>query len=149
MQFNGGLPHEFAKVLWNGCDLSLSSALFSILCFRLLAAPSTTLQSLLCDENPRLRQPSVWAKVLSTSAQATSALVSLSIDMPLRMLNASDFKKKKNFDFMIFSISSGNRRRPDPRDGGNFVENVRGHKSDTSSGVHYYNADPVPHLVRG
>ncbi|EUB60964.1 NF-kappa-B inhibitor-like protein 2 [Echinococcus granulosus] len=51
--------------------------------FRLLAAPSTTLTSLLCDGNSCLQEPAVWADLLSTTAQATSATVSLSIDIPL------------------------------------------------------------------
>ncbi|CDI98134.1 tonsoku protein [Echinococcus multilocularis] len=50
---------------------------------RLLAAPSTTLTSLLCDGNSCLQKPAVWAELLSTTAQATSATVSLSIDIPL------------------------------------------------------------------
>ncbi|KAL5108944.1 Tonsoku-like protein [Taenia crassiceps] len=50
---------------------------------RLLAAPSTTITSLLCDGNSCLQKPAVWANLLSTTAQATSAMVSLSIDVPL------------------------------------------------------------------
>nr|CDS30702.1 tonsoku protein [Hymenolepis microstoma] len=50
---------------------------------RLLAAPSTTLTTLRCDGNPRLKNPTVWAKLISTSAQATSALTAITIDAPL------------------------------------------------------------------
>ncbi|KAM7535253.1 hypothetical protein Aperf_G00000100172 [Anoplocephala perfoliata] len=50
---------------------------------RLLAAPSTTLTTLYCDCNSQLKMPEVWAKVISTSAQATSALTVLRIDAPL------------------------------------------------------------------
>lgn len=56
--------------------------------FRLLAAPSTTITSLSCDGNSCLQKPAVWAKLLSTTAQATSSMVSLSIDAPLRTLIA-------------------------------------------------------------
>ncbi|BHF73815.1 hypothetical protein SprV_0401689900 [Sparganum proliferum] len=62
-----------------GCLLSLQ---------RLLAAPSTSLTSLVCDGNPALRsvsaqEGSMWSRILATSAQASSALVNLCIDFPL------------------------------------------------------------------
>ncbi|VDK42686.1 unnamed protein product [Dibothriocephalus latus] len=63
-----------------GCLLSLQ---------RLLAAPSTSLTSLVCDGNSALRsvsalEGSTWSRILTTSAQASSALVNLCIDFPLR-----------------------------------------------------------------
>uniref|UniRef100_A0A0X3Q1G7 Uncharacterized protein n=1 Tax=Schistocephalus solidus TaxID=70667 RepID=A0A0X3Q1G7_SCHSO len=55
---------------------------------RLLAAPSTSLTSLVCDGNSALRsvsalEGSTWSRILATSSQASSALVNLCIDLPL------------------------------------------------------------------
>ncbi len=55
------------------------------LLFRLLAAPSTTITGLIIDGNPRLRAArSAWSSILSTASQASSALVTLRIDLPTR-----------------------------------------------------------------